>query len=91
MKYPICLPIILASCALASLTNSSSADDKKVYNLATVVKISGINWFNYMETGLLILIGAGVPILVQRVQHNRNRAALVIEANRQKQRLQTAT
>ena len=27
--------------------------------------------------GLLVLIGAGVPILVQRVQHNRNRAALV--------------
>ena len=52
MKYPICLPIILASCALASLTNLSSAEDKKVYNLATVVKISGINWFNYMETGV---------------------------------------
>jgi simple sugar transport system permease protein len=41
--------------------------------------------------GLLILIGAGVPILVQRVQHNRNLAALVLEANRQKQRLQNAT
>jgi len=52
MKHPICLPIILASCALAYLTNSSSAEDKKVYNLATVVKISGINWFNYMETGV---------------------------------------
>jgi simple sugar transport system substrate-binding protein len=52
MKHPICLPIVLASCALACLTNSSSADDKKVYNLATVVKISGINWFNYMETGV---------------------------------------
>jgi hypothetical protein len=34
------------------------------------------------------LIGAGVPILVQRVQHNRNRAAMVTEANREKQRLQ---
>ena len=52
MKNRICLPIILASCALACLTNSSSAEDKKVYNLATVVKISGINWFNYMETGV---------------------------------------
>jgi simple sugar transport system permease protein len=40
--------------------------------------------------GLLVLIGAGVPILVQRVQHNRNLAALVTEANRQKQRLQNA-
>jgi hypothetical protein len=38
--------------------------------------------------GLLVLIGAGVPILVQRVQHNRNRAAMVTEANREKQRLQ---
>src|ERR1700721_63832 len=52
MKHPICLPIILASCALASLTNFGSAEDKKVYNLATVVKNSGINWFNYMETGV---------------------------------------
>ena len=52
MKRSICLPIILASCAFACLTNSSSAEDKKVYNLATVVKISGINWFNYMETGV---------------------------------------
>ena len=52
MKNRICLPIILASCALACLTNSSSAEDKKVYDLATVVKISGINWFNYMETGV---------------------------------------
>jgi len=52
MKYPIYLPIILASCAFACLTNSSSAEDKKVYSLATVVKISGINWFNYMETGV---------------------------------------
>jgi simple sugar transport system permease protein len=34
--------------------------------------------------GLLVLIGAGVPILVQRVQHERNRAALVVAANRQK-------
>jgi simple sugar transport system permease protein len=40
--------------------------------------------------GLLVLIGAGVPILVQRVQHDRNRAALVTEANREKQRLQNA-
>jgi simple sugar transport system permease protein len=41
--------------------------------------------------GLLVLIGAGVPILVQRVQHNRNRAAMVTEANREKQRLQAGT
>jgi simple sugar transport system permease protein len=41
--------------------------------------------------GLLVLIGAGVPILVQRVQHNRNRAALVLEANRQKQLIQNAS
>jgi simple sugar transport system substrate-binding protein len=52
MKNRICLPIILASCAIAFLPNSSSAEDKKVYDLATVVKISGINWFNYMETGV---------------------------------------
>jgi hypothetical protein len=37
------------------------------------------------------LIGAGVPILVQRVQHNQNRAALVLEANRQKQLIQNAS
>jgi simple sugar transport system substrate-binding protein len=33
-------------------STSSPAADNKTYNLATVVKIMGINWFNRMETGV---------------------------------------
>ena len=36
---------------LAVIAATGLAADKK-YNLATVVKISGINWFNHMETGI---------------------------------------
>src|SRR6201993_2902764 len=36
---------------LAAIAATGLAADKK-YNIATVVKISGINWFNYMETGV---------------------------------------
>jgi simple sugar transport system substrate-binding protein len=36
---------------LAAFAATGLAADKK-YNLATVVKISGINWFNHMETGV---------------------------------------
>ncbi|HEY0790820.1 MAG TPA: autoinducer 2 ABC transporter substrate-binding protein [Chthoniobacterales bacterium] len=44
-------PFLLATCLCALTLSHGSAQDKK-YNLATVVKISGINWFNYMETGV---------------------------------------
>jgi simple sugar transport system substrate-binding protein len=36
---------------LAAIAATGLAADKK-YNIATVVKISGINWFNHMETGV---------------------------------------
>src|SRR5258708_30078265 len=36
---------------LALFAATGLAADKK-YNLATVVKISGINWFNHMESGI---------------------------------------
>src|SRR5260370_8459584 len=36
---------------LGLLAATGLAADKK-YNLATVVKISGINWFNHMESGI---------------------------------------
>src|SRR5258708_20169065 len=36
---------------LARFAATGLAADKK-YNLATVVKISGINWFNHMESGI---------------------------------------
>ena len=36
---------------LALIAATGLAADKK-YNLATVVKISGINWFNHMESGI---------------------------------------
>ncbi|MBV9392159.1 MAG: substrate-binding domain-containing protein, partial [Verrucomicrobia bacterium] len=37
---------------LAFLTTIPGFAEAKKYNLATVVKISGINWFNHMESGV---------------------------------------
>jgi simple sugar transport system substrate-binding protein len=51
MRPKFLVPFVVCSLFLIISASRSSAEDKK-YNLATVVKISGINWFNYMETGV---------------------------------------
>jgi len=51
MRPKFLVPFVVCSLFLIVSASRSSAEDKK-YNLATVVKISGINWFNYMETGV---------------------------------------
>jgi simple sugar transport system substrate-binding protein len=53
MRPKFLVPSLVVVCLVfvTGFVSRSSAEDKK-YNLATVVKISGINWFNYMETGV---------------------------------------
>jgi simple sugar transport system substrate-binding protein len=53
MRPKFLVPSLVVVCLAfhTGFVTRSSAEDKK-YNLATVVKISGINWFNYMETGV---------------------------------------
>jgi simple sugar transport system substrate-binding protein len=53
MKTKCGVPLLLFSVAVTlTLAISSPAEEKKTYNLATVVKIMGINWFNRMENGV---------------------------------------
>ena len=53
MKINYRVPLSLFGLALAlTFVASAPAQEKKTYNLATVVKIMGINWFNRMETGV---------------------------------------
>jgi simple sugar transport system substrate-binding protein len=53
MKTKCGVPLLLFSLAVTlTLATSGQAQQKKTYNLATVVKIMGINWFNRMETGV---------------------------------------
>jgi simple sugar transport system substrate-binding protein len=53
MKHKCGFPLFLFGLAVTlTLATSSWAEEKKTYNLATVVKIMGINWFNRMETGV---------------------------------------
>jgi simple sugar transport system substrate-binding protein len=53
MKHKCGFPLFLFGLAVTlTLATSSRAEEKKTYNLATVVKIMGINWFNRMETGV---------------------------------------
>jgi simple sugar transport system substrate-binding protein len=53
MKIKYRVPLFLFGLALTlACVASAPAQEKKTYNLATVVKIMGINWFNRMETGV---------------------------------------
>src|SRR5215469_1821132 len=53
MKTKCGVRLFLFSLAVTlTLATSGQAQQKKTYNLATVVKIMGINWFNRMETGV---------------------------------------
>ena len=53
MKDKCCPLLLLFGLALTiTLLTSSPAEEKNTYNLATVVKIMGINWFSRMETGV---------------------------------------
>lgn len=51
IKYRVPLSLFGLALTLACVA-SAPAQEKKTYNLATVVKIMGINWFNRMETGV---------------------------------------
>ena len=53
MKTKHRVPLSLFGLALTlACVASAPAQEKKTYNLATVVKIMGINWFNRMEAGV---------------------------------------
>jgi simple sugar transport system substrate-binding protein len=53
MKINYRVPLSLFGLAFTlTFVASAPAQEKKTYNLATVVKIMGINWFNRMETGV---------------------------------------
>src|SRR5262245_35806763 len=53
MKHKCSVLLFLFTLAVTlTLATSTWAEEKKTYNLATVVKIMGINWFNRMETGV---------------------------------------
>jgi simple sugar transport system substrate-binding protein len=52
MKIKYRVPLSLFGLALTLACVASAPAQEKTYNLATVVKIMGINWFNRMETGV---------------------------------------
>jgi simple sugar transport system substrate-binding protein len=52
MRHLIRTPAPFVGLGLLALVTATGLAADKQYNLATVVKISGINWFNHMESGI---------------------------------------